>query len=198
MDWNDYTGGHIGRWIYLHLFESFRLDLDNIIDIQMYAICFFLTSRIRTGPIHTIGYTLKGLMPASVYEVAVLSRNRFGWSDTSRIIRFATSGESEYFVWQFFFFWVILICIELTDFNIPFLVELPNYSTESNEEENNYEDDIQNFSDDSSSSGFIPDPTMDIIENNDLYDSYHSMATKHSQTLSLLIASIVLIYSLTR
>lgn len=35
-------------------------------------------------------------MPATVYEVAVLSRNRFGWSDNSRIIRFATSGESKF------------------------------------------------------------------------------------------------------
>lgn len=58
----------------------------------------FFFVRIRTGPIHTTGYTLKGLMPASVYEVAVVSRNRFGWSDTSRIIRFATSGESRHFV----------------------------------------------------------------------------------------------------
>ncbi|XP_055298942.1 limbic system-associated membrane protein isoform X2 [Sitodiplosis mosellana] len=45
------------------------------------------------GPIHTTGYTLRGLEPASVYEVAVVSRNRFGWSDSSRIVRFATSGE---------------------------------------------------------------------------------------------------------
>lgn len=33
-------------------------------------------------------------MPASVYEVVVVARNRFGWSDNSRTIRFATSGES--------------------------------------------------------------------------------------------------------
>lgn len=33
-------------------------------------------------------------MPASVYEVAVISRNRYGWSDISKIIRFATGGES--------------------------------------------------------------------------------------------------------
>lgn len=46
------------------------------------------------GPVHTIGYTLRGLMPASVYEVVVISRNRFGWSDNSRTIRFATTGES--------------------------------------------------------------------------------------------------------
>lgn len=84
------------------------------------------------------------------------------------------------------------------DFYISLLVELPNYSTESNEEENNYEDEIQSYSDDSSSSGSIPDPTMDIIENNDLYDRYHSMASQHSHKLSLLIASIVFIHSLTR
>lgn len=34
-------------------------------------------------------------MPASVYEVAVTSRNRYGWSDMSKVIRFATGGESK-------------------------------------------------------------------------------------------------------
>lgn len=49
------------------------------------------------GSIYTIGYILRGLMPASVYEVAVTSRNRYGWSDMSKIIRFATGGESNIF-----------------------------------------------------------------------------------------------------
>ncbi|XP_031623591.1 neuronal growth regulator 1 [Contarinia nasturtii] len=52
-------------------------------------------AEISEGPIHTTGYALKGLEPASVYEVTVVSRNRFGSSDSSRIIRFATSGEIE-------------------------------------------------------------------------------------------------------
>uniref|UniRef100_A0A182RST9 Fibronectin type-III domain-containing protein n=1 Tax=Anopheles funestus TaxID=62324 RepID=A0A182RST9_ANOFN len=42
------------------------------------------------GPLHSIGYTLQGLQPTSVYEVIVLSRNRYGWSDPSNILRFAT------------------------------------------------------------------------------------------------------------
>ncbi|XP_035893700.1 hemicentin-1 [Anopheles stephensi] len=47
------------------------------------------------GPLHSIGYTLQGLQPTSVYEVIVLSRNRYGWSDPSNILRFATGGEVE-------------------------------------------------------------------------------------------------------
>uniref|UniRef100_A0A182N3M8 Ig-like domain-containing protein n=1 Tax=Anopheles dirus TaxID=7168 RepID=A0A182N3M8_9DIPT len=47
------------------------------------------------GPLHSIGYTLQGLQPTSVYEVVVLSRNRYGWSDPSNILRFATGGEVE-------------------------------------------------------------------------------------------------------
>uniref|UniRef100_A0A182ITI8 Ig-like domain-containing protein n=1 Tax=Anopheles atroparvus TaxID=41427 RepID=A0A182ITI8_ANOAO len=47
------------------------------------------------GPLHSIGYTLQGLQPTSVYEVVVLSRNRYGWSDSSNILRFATGGEVE-------------------------------------------------------------------------------------------------------
>ncbi|XP_053680258.1 neuronal growth regulator 1 [Anopheles nili] len=47
------------------------------------------------GPLYSIGYTLKGLQPTSVYEVIVQSRNRYGWSDPSNILRFATGGEIE-------------------------------------------------------------------------------------------------------
>uniref|UniRef100_A0A182WCZ9 Ig-like domain-containing protein n=1 Tax=Anopheles minimus TaxID=112268 RepID=A0A182WCZ9_9DIPT len=47
------------------------------------------------GPLHSNGYTLQGLQPTSVYEVIVLSRNRYGWSDPSNILRFATGGEVE-------------------------------------------------------------------------------------------------------
>ncbi|XP_041780987.1 brother of CDO [Anopheles merus] len=47
------------------------------------------------GPLHSSGYTLEGLQPTSVYEVIVLSRNRYGWSDPSNILRFATGGEVE-------------------------------------------------------------------------------------------------------
>lgn len=55
-----------------------------------------IPAEMSDGPIHSMGYTLRGLQPASVYEVAVTSRNRYGWSDISRIIRFATGGESTY------------------------------------------------------------------------------------------------------
>uniref|UniRef100_T1GNL9 Ig-like domain-containing protein n=1 Tax=Megaselia scalaris TaxID=36166 RepID=T1GNL9_MEGSC len=64
---------------------------------------FTIPAEWSEGSIHTISYNLYGLQPASIYEVAALARNRFGWSDNSKIIRFATGGD----------------------------VELPNYSTES-------------------------------------------------------------------
>nr|CAD7414210.1 unnamed protein product [Timema poppensis] len=44
------------------------------------------------GPLHTRSYTLTGLSPATVYEGMVLSRNRFGWSRPSAILRFGTDG----------------------------------------------------------------------------------------------------------
>lgn len=82
-----------------------------------------IPSEVSDGPIHTIGYTLRGLMPASVYEVAVTSRNRYGWSDISRIIRFATGGES---TCTFSYRDVSQIL-----YSFPFTVEVPNYSTET-------------------------------------------------------------------
>lgn len=47
------------------------------------------------GPVHSIGYVLRGLMPATLYEVSVTARNRYGISDDSTRRRFATGGESE-------------------------------------------------------------------------------------------------------
>ena len=47
------------------------------------------------GPYHTKGYLLKGLIPAKVYEVTVQARNKYGWSEISKILRFATPSESE-------------------------------------------------------------------------------------------------------
>jgi len=47
------------------------------------------------GLIYITTYTLHGLQPASLYEVSVLARNSFGWSDNSKIVRFATGGEGE-------------------------------------------------------------------------------------------------------
>ncbi|XP_011204214.2 neurotrimin [Bactrocera dorsalis] len=74
-----------------------------------------IPSELSAGPIHITTYTLHGLQPASVYEVVVFARNHFGWSESSKIVRFATGGE----------------------------VELPNYSTESeldsNEEQSSLE-----------------------------------------------------------
>lgn len=75
------------KLLYLFGFD----DNSIVVEIGM-VYCNFV---ICTGPIHTTGYNLRGLEPASVYEVSVVSRNRFGWSDSSRIVRFATIGESK-------------------------------------------------------------------------------------------------------
>ncbi|XP_076280833.1 limbic system-associated membrane protein isoform X4 [Lasioglossum baleicum] len=42
--------------------------------------------------VHTYSFTLTGLEEASHYEAVVLSKNRYGWSKPSEIIRFATEG----------------------------------------------------------------------------------------------------------
>lgn len=48
------------------------------------------------GPYHTKGYVLKGLEAAKVYECTVQARNKYGWSEISKLMRFATPSESEY------------------------------------------------------------------------------------------------------
>jgi hypothetical protein len=48
------------------------------------------------GPIHSKSYTLTGLSIATMYDAMILSRNRFGWSKPSAILRFGTEGAGEY------------------------------------------------------------------------------------------------------
>lgn len=47
------------------------------------------------GPLHSIGYVLRGLTAGKVYEVSVASRNRYGWSDNSRVVKFHTGQEGK-------------------------------------------------------------------------------------------------------
>lgn len=83
---------------------------------------------------HTTSYSLKGLQPASVYEVAVTSRNRYGWSDNSKIVRFATGGESKNLT--------SVSATTLEILTLIFAVQLENYSTES---DIHYEDMEDNY-----------------------------------------------------
>ncbi|EDV55592.1 neurotrimin [Drosophila erecta] len=75
-----------------------------------------IPAQATNGLIYITTYTLHGLQPASLYEVSVLARNSFGWSDNSKVVRFATGGE----------------------------VELPNYSTESELQDDLTEEDFHN------------------------------------------------------
>ncbi|XP_067006796.2 igLON family member 5 isoform X2 [Anabrus simplex] len=45
------------------------------------------------GQLHSKSYTLTGLDSSSTYEVTLLSRNVFGWSRPSSVLRFSTAGE---------------------------------------------------------------------------------------------------------
>ncbi|XP_034948658.1 opioid-binding protein/cell adhesion molecule homolog [Chelonus insularis] len=46
------------------------------------------------GPLHSKSFNLTGLSPATHYEALVLSRNRYGWSKPSKVLRFATESTS--------------------------------------------------------------------------------------------------------
>ncbi|CAH1119717.1 unnamed protein product [Phaedon cochleariae] len=45
-----------------------------------------------SGPVYSKSYTIKGLREKYVYEALLVSRNRYGWSKPSPILRFATAG----------------------------------------------------------------------------------------------------------
>lgn len=48
------------------------------------------------GPMYSKSYTIKGLKEKAVYEALLVSRNRYGWSKPSPILRFATAGAGNY------------------------------------------------------------------------------------------------------
>ncbi|KAJ8938543.1 hypothetical protein NQ318_016914 [Aromia moschata] len=48
------------------------------------------------GTFYSKSYTIKGLQEKTVYEALVLSRNRYGWSKASPILRFATARAGPY------------------------------------------------------------------------------------------------------
>lgn len=46
----------------------------------------------HAGPMYSKSYTIKGLKERTIYEALLVSRNRYGWSKPSPILRFATAG----------------------------------------------------------------------------------------------------------
>ncbi|XP_017775167.1 PREDICTED: limbic system-associated membrane protein-like isoform X2 [Nicrophorus vespilloides] len=46
----------------------------------------------NSGPMYSKLYTIKGLKEKTIYEALLVSRNRYGWSKPSPILRFATVG----------------------------------------------------------------------------------------------------------
>ncbi|KAB0802103.1 hypothetical protein PPYR_04289 [Photinus pyralis] len=51
-----------------------------------------IPSETSTGPVHAKSYTIQGLRERTVYEAMVTSRNRYGWSKKSAVLKFATDG----------------------------------------------------------------------------------------------------------
>lgn len=41
-----------------------------------------------SGPLHSKSYTLSGLERLPQYEAKIISRNRFGWSESSKVVTF--------------------------------------------------------------------------------------------------------------
>ncbi|KAK9891396.1 hypothetical protein WA026_014636 [Henosepilachna vigintioctopunctata] len=46
----------------------------------------------NSGPVYSKAYTIKGLKEGTIYEALLVSRNRYGWSKPSPILRFGTLG----------------------------------------------------------------------------------------------------------
>lgn len=48
-----------------------------------------------TGFVFSKSYTIRGLKEKTIYEALLVSRNRYGWSKPSPILRFATEGAGK-------------------------------------------------------------------------------------------------------
>ncbi|CAH1998062.1 unnamed protein product [Acanthoscelides obtectus] len=51
-----------------------------------------IPTEYSSGPVYSKSYTIKGLKEKTIYEALLVSRNRYGWSKPSPILRFATAG----------------------------------------------------------------------------------------------------------
>ncbi|XP_045462207.1 opioid-binding protein/cell adhesion molecule homolog isoform X2 [Harmonia axyridis] len=51
-----------------------------------------IPTEYNSGPVYSKAYTIKGLKEGTIYEALLVSRNRYGWSKPSPILRFATLG----------------------------------------------------------------------------------------------------------
>lgn len=54
-----------------------------------------IPAEYSNGIVHTMLYTLKGIKEKTKYEALLLSRNKYGWSKPSSILRFATKGAGK-------------------------------------------------------------------------------------------------------
>lgn len=54
-----------------------------------------------SGTVYSKSYTLRALKERTIYEVLLVSRNRYGWSKPSPILRFATAGAGTVSVLSF-------------------------------------------------------------------------------------------------
>lgn len=52
------------------------------------------------GVLHSMLYTIRGLKEKSRYEALLMSRNKYGWSKPSPILRFATKGAGKKDFWS--------------------------------------------------------------------------------------------------
>lgn len=131
-------------------------------------------------------------MPATVYEVSVTSRNRFGWSDSSRTVQFATNGEGKRALPNTF-------SITLRPYSnvirrsfylfIYFLVDQTSHSTETLE----YENEDDQLSHGSTSSGNYDDELYSLY---DIEDGNHMASSSphiHIYISSLCMHLFVLI-----
>lgn len=74
---------------YSLLFREFRPDKDSVrYDWTKLTIPSDSTSAV----VHSMLYTIKGLKAKTTYEALVMSRNKYGWSKHSSILRFRTKG----------------------------------------------------------------------------------------------------------
>lgn len=58
--------------------------------VEEWRRMFIPSGNEAAGPLHARSFNLTGLQAATQYEALVLARNRFGWSQPSKIVRFAT------------------------------------------------------------------------------------------------------------
>lgn len=62
---------------------------------QWHDVVIHAPSHVESKATHVMSYNIRGLEPASIYEVIIQAKNKYGWNEVSDLYQFRTHNMNE-------------------------------------------------------------------------------------------------------